>query len=388
MDNGIKKAFIAVAVGASVIFVPIAAKADTPPSGSAPYHGIDVYEGDSQIDWAQVAKSQQFAWIKVSEGENYVDSSYITNLSGAKANNILWGPYQFLRMYSPESCKRQADNFWSRIKDTGFTVIPAIDCETYDGNTTSDQIRACIRAFVDEFETLSGYKPIIYTYTNYANNNALSQYFSDCRLWQADYRGYTGDTGFPSWSAWQYTSKGTVSGIANHYVDLSIATKDIFINSLPSSTSTPQPTSNKDVYSVSRMPYEYNSIAKVDFNVRDSKGNIVAGRKVSTGDHICIIGIDYARQLAEVVYPTKTGYVHGYIKNLQPLLSNRYYNAWKNGKTTEPVYNTNNQKIGTIYANEKATLLYKTANGYMVLYGTSRGTETKSGIVKYAGGIK
>ena len=368
------------------------ALAVTPPNGSATYHGVDVYAGNSdygQIDWNAVAKSQQFAWIKVSEGENYVDRAYKDNISGAKSSGILWGPYQFLRLYSPESCKMQADNFWNRIKGTGYTVIPAVDVESYDSCKTSDEVRACLRAFVDEFKSLAGCDPIIYTYTSYANNNQLGNYFSDCGLWLADYRGDSGDvSGWTSWDAWQYSSSGEVEGIQNHYVDLSKGTAAIFIGNVPSSSSesTAQVSYNaSDIYKVSSMPHSYNSVAGSNFIVLDSNGNRAGTHQVDKGDRICILNVNYNSQLAEVVYPVSGGFMHGFIKNIESLLHNRYYSKWSNGSTREIVYNSSGRQIGSIDPREKATVLYKLGNMTMVLYGTSKGPETKSGLVRFGG---
>jgi GH25 family lysozyme M1 (1,4-beta-N-acetylmuramidase) len=237
------------AVSVAAVFMPVSA---------ATYKGIDVYEGHSVIDWQQVATQTQFAWIKVSEAENYVDSAYKRNISGAEANGVKWGPYEFLRLYSPESCARQAYNFWGRIRGLNYSVIPAVDVESYDNSHTSAQVIACVRAFVDEFRSLAGYNPIIYSYTSYITNNALAANFTDCKLWQADYRGYAGTTGWAGgWSAWQYNSKGILAGINNHYVDLSQGTADIFMSGIPAASggSQPAPSKSATVKKASAPPF-------------------------------------------------------------------------------------------------------------------------------------
>lgn len=202
----------------------------TPPAGAVTMHGVDLYHGDSengQVDWQAFARTQDFAYIKTDEGENFVDPMFKENYLHAEAYSVAWGPYHFLRLYSEVSARRQADNYWNRIRGTGWTVLPAVDCESHDGQQTAAGMRACIRAFITEFERVAGFKPVLYTYTSYANE-FLRGYFSDCLLWVADYRGYVGALqGWTVWQAWQYTDRGSIPAVANNEVDLNKATNGI-----------------------------------------------------------------------------------------------------------------------------------------------------------------
>lgn len=387
------KKLIASAVIAALFLCP-AAGAYTPSNGAAPYHGIDLYHGDTdngQANWPVIAQSQQFVYIKSDEGEHTSDFMFAANVAGANGTGIAWGPYHFLRMQGTGSATRQADYFWGRIRGRNYKLIPAVDCESYDGTNTSAEIRADIRAFVDEFTRLAGYKPVLYTYTAYANDNNLAPYFGDCKLWLADYRGYAGTSGFPAWDAWQYSECGTIQGIANHEVDLNYATQGIFIGSAQAQQSTPtiptQPASQSpDYYHVNKLDAPINSCAGADFNVLDSGGNKVGNHTVSKGDPLVLIGIN-STGLAEVEYPvwSKNAWYHGYIYNRESLLHNTGYNKWQNGRTNEPIYDSTGHRIGTIYPHEQATVLYKAGAQTAILYGTSKGPETKSGLVNYAG---
>ena len=114
------------------------------------------------------------------------------------------------------------DFFWSQIKGKNYSIIPAVDCESHDGQQTAAGMRACLRSFIDEFYKVAGFKPVLYTYTSYADEFLKGQ-FSDCILWQADYRDYAGTVqGWTKYSMWQYSDKGNVSGIFNK-ADLDIA---------------------------------------------------------------------------------------------------------------------------------------------------------------------
>ena len=231
------KIFKRAAVGlltAALLCLPVLA--DTVPASSADYHGVDIYHGTSengQIDWAQLKSTQDFVYIKADEGENWIDPMYQSNVSAAKSVGLAWGTYHFLRLYSVDSCRQQADNYWARIKGTGYSLIPAVDVESHDGQATASGMRDCIRAFVDEFKAVSGITPVLYTYTSYANDILRGQ-FTDCPLWLADYRGYAGDVaGWGSWRAWQYSESGQIAAITNDEVDLDYATAGIFVSSAP-----------------------------------------------------------------------------------------------------------------------------------------------------------
>lgn len=358
---------------------------------AAAYQGVDIYHGTSengQINWSLLSKQKQFVYIKSSEGEHTADNMFFDNMKSAKSVGMKWGAYHFLRMYSLQSAKKQADFFWSRIKGTGYNLIPSVDCESYDGQETAAGIRACIRAFVDEFYKVSGIKPVIYCNTSYANDILRGQ-FTDCKLWQADYRGYAGAVaGWKAYCAWQYSENGKISSIANNEVDLDVGTDELFTSGTKNTERGTKSTAQYGVYTVKKRSAAANSIAGADFNVYDKNGNLQPGRQVYKGDRLTILSINYDRQLAEVEYPVCGGYVHAYIHNLQNLLHNAGYNKWRNGSTSEPVYSKSGKRIGTIYPYEKATVLDRTKNGRIhVLYSTAKGSETKDGYVHF-GGVK
>lgn len=357
---------------------------------STALQGVDVYHGTWHVDYAKLKQSGHgdFVYIKATEGEHTPDTSYSENVSGARSVTMPYGAYHFFHPYSASSAKLQADFFWNTIKSSGFQLIPAVDVEITDSQD-APAIQADLRAFITEFQKLSGYKPMIYTYTSFAKS-FLGSGFGDCKLWIAHY-GVSRPASTPSWgssySIWQYSSDGQVSGIYNP-ADLDIATDSgIFLGAGEPSTPVSSPVVNKDVYPVMKMPFPWNSTAGARFNVFDSRGALAAGRYVSQNDRILIYGVDYDRQLAEVYYPTAGGFMHGYIQNFQSFLHNRYYNGWQNGRTNETVFSNSygTAKTGTVFPYENATLLFRKGSRSFVLYGTKKGPETKTGWVNYPG---
>ena len=69
-----------------------------PTAPSEPAYGIDVYRGQGEVDWEQVAAhGVSFAIIKATEGVNFVDKRLRDNAEGAYHNGLRVGYYHFGR---------------------------------------------------------------------------------------------------------------------------------------------------------------------------------------------------------------------------------------------------------------------------------------------------
>lgn len=136
------------------------------------------------------------------------------------------------------------------------------------------------------------------------------------------------------------------------------------------------------------MNFTYTNNAKVinDFlYVRDSDGNILPDRRVDIGYNITVLDVSYSKQLALVEYPTPNGVRSGYVKNATNCIEYFNENTWQNGSTTETVYDENGALLGSLEPFEKATPLYEKNGMIHAVYNTDKGTNTKSGYVKYRG---
>jgi len=138
---------------------------------------------------------------------------------------------------------------------------------------------------------------------------------------------------------------------------------------------------------MSTFSYPNNAQVRGDFlYVRDANGNILAGHSVADGDIITVLDVGYTKQLAFVEYPTSSGVLSGYVTNNTNLIKYYHLYEWKNGSTTEVVYDANGISIGSISPYETATNLFQRADGmYAVVYATDKGANTKSGFVRYSG---
>lgn len=360
--------------------------------GTAFIKAIDISNYQKNADLAKVKSAGvQAVMVKATEGTTFTNPIFKDQVEGLKAAGIPFGCYHWLTVQSPDYAKKQADYFWNTIKDTGFSVLPALDVE--ERKADKSEITAEVKAFCEEFEAISGIRPMIYASTNYIKDlfdSSISVY----PLWVAHY-GVSAPDDNGVWNeyvGWQYSSSGTVDGITGN-VDCDWFTPDVFIPAsapaqpVQAQAAKPTPTDGPGVYRVTSYPYGVNGIAKCDIPVYDGNGNPATGHNVSKGDSLCIIRIDNDRLMTEVVYPVSGGYMHGYIKTVDDQISNTYWHQWHNGSTLEPTYDSVGNRIGALDPHEFATPLYRSNGKLCLAYDTAKGPGTKTGFVAYNGGF-
>ncbi|WP_068499790.1 GH25 family lysozyme [Paenibacillus kribbensis] len=187
--------------------------------------GIDVSRYQGKIDWKAVkADGISFAFIKASQGQRYVDPTFISNAKGARAAGVLLGAYHFVDATSVEAAKAEARHFAEVLNQVGgaktLDLTPVMDYENNPGNLSKKLISAVALAFLLELERLMGRKPIIYTGNAFAANFNAS--LGGYPLWIARYsetRVPTDTAAWKQWDIWQYSDSGKVAGIKGN-VDL------------------------------------------------------------------------------------------------------------------------------------------------------------------------
>ncbi|MCV9949391.1 glycoside hydrolase family 25 protein [Paenibacillus sp. BT-177] len=188
--------------------------------------GIDVSRYQGTIDWKRVrADGKSFAFIKASQGQRYVDPTFITNAKGIKAAGLLLGAYHFVDATSVNAAKAEARHFAEVLDQVGGAKaldLPAVmDYENNPGKLNSAAIHEVALAFLTEFERVSGLKPMVYT------GNAFAAHFKallgSYKLWIARYstRVPSDTTAWRRWDFWQYSDSGRVDGIQGP-VDLNV----------------------------------------------------------------------------------------------------------------------------------------------------------------------
>jgi lysozyme len=180
--------------------------------------GIDISKWQGTINWNAVRNAgTTFAFCKATEGLNYTDPNFATNWPAIKSAGIIRGAYHFGR--PGVDAIAQADHFVNTVKPIKGDLPLVLDFEAYD-NKTPSQVWTWAQKFVSRVKDRIGKPPIIYTgfyfWKDRAGNPTSSM---GCPLWLAAYQNST--TGlippaWATWSFWQYTSTGTVSGVTGN----------------------------------------------------------------------------------------------------------------------------------------------------------------------------
>lgn len=198
--------------------------------------GIDVFNGQGTIDWAQVASSGRgFAFIKATQGSYNKQTSFAANWANAKANGVRRSPYHFFD--AGNDGVEQANAFLEMIAmngGLGSGDLPAMldiecptsatkantqaDCE-YAGNSgwvDTATLNQRIFDWLDTVKAATGRAPIIYSYPSwFADVKVTDARLADYPLFIASYNSCaTIPAPWTSAVFWQYSATGTVPGIA------------------------------------------------------------------------------------------------------------------------------------------------------------------------------
>ena len=182
--------------------------------------GIDVSKHQGTIDWASLYnnhKNIEFAYIKATEGSNYVDPKYVENFANARSSGIKVGSYHYFTSMS--AVKTQFNNFVSTVIVEDQDLIPVVDCENI-GGWTHQQLRDSLALFIKMIEDHFGVKPMIYTSEGFFNRY-LGSAFKDNPIWIAKFNNKEPNIGNLEWTLWQYGDRGVVSGVKANLVDVS-----------------------------------------------------------------------------------------------------------------------------------------------------------------------
>lgn len=91
-------------------------------------YGIDVSHHQGPINWNRVARDDvSFAYIKATEGADFVDNQFAANWSEADSAGLLRGAYHFFTLCT--AGEKQAENFLRVVPDDRDALPPAVDLE-------------------------------------------------------------------------------------------------------------------------------------------------------------------------------------------------------------------------------------------------------------------
>ena len=195
------------------------------------------------VDWAKVkAAGVDYAIIRVgyrgygSTGNMAKDPKFLENITNATSVGMDCGLYFFTQAKTEEEAREEARTAVKWLEESGKKITYPIYFDTEissqgSGNGRADKLTvaertATAKAFCEEIKRL-GYYPGIYASTDWLNNYLDMSRLAEYDVWVAHYRtnitlgpGYT-----KNMTMWQYTSKGSVPGIAGN-VDCNIGLRD------------------------------------------------------------------------------------------------------------------------------------------------------------------
>ena len=189
--------------------------------------GIDVSKWNGNIDWAAVkASGVDYVIIRVgyrgsTAGALIDDSRFIANINGAKGAGLKVGVYFVTQAVNDVEAVYEASMVLDRIKGYSLDLPVFLDVEPSGGR--GDRIDKATRtsviiAFCETIRS-AGYSAGVYANKTWLDTKMDASQLGNYKIWVAHYSSVCGYTG--RYDMWQYTDKGTISGITGS-VDLNL----------------------------------------------------------------------------------------------------------------------------------------------------------------------
>lgn len=197
--------------------------------------GLDVYSGTGTIDWSKVqASGRGFAFIKATQGDYNVQTTFATNWANALAAGVKRSPYHFFD--GTVDGVVQANTFLGELQTAGGLQVgdlPAlldIECPTSateasaqancehsgdSGWVDPTTLKQRVYDWLDTVQAATGRAPIIYSYPSwFAALQMTDAKLANYPLFIASYNSCA--TIPQPWTTavfWQYSATGTVPGV-------------------------------------------------------------------------------------------------------------------------------------------------------------------------------
>lgn len=174
--------------------------------------GIDVSNNNGNIDFSYMANDDvQYVYVKATEGSTFKDSYMDNFYNDCKSYGLKIGAYHFL--VSTSTPEAQARNFYEKIKDYTWDLIPMMDVET-----NFDDLSDYVERFIAAFKQLCNLELGIYSYTSFISNlQGAQNLIKDMKFWEANYNNdpwNLADTFFTNRIGHQYTESASISGVS------------------------------------------------------------------------------------------------------------------------------------------------------------------------------
>ncbi|MCR4650551.1 MAG: hypothetical protein K5662_02230 [Lachnospiraceae bacterium] len=190
--------------------------------------GIDVSKWNGNIDWKAV-KNSGVSYVIIrcgyrgsKTGALVEDPTFKKNIKGATAAGLKVGIYFFSQAVNEVEAVEEASMTISLIN--GYRISYPVFLDVEDSGGRGDGIDAATRTKVINAycQTIrnSGYTPGVYANKSWLTSKFSPGKLSGCKIWLAQYN--TEPTYNGRFDMWQYSSKGSVSGISGN-VDMNLS---------------------------------------------------------------------------------------------------------------------------------------------------------------------
>ena len=189
-------------------------------------HGVDLSHYPGEVNWQVLAKEDiDFAFLKATEGSDYVDANFAENLTGALHTDLRVGAYHFFSFSSAGAT--QAENFIAHVPTDADLLPPVVDLELYgsflENPLRRDKVQAELNTLLAKLESAYGKKPILYvTETSY--DLYIAGDYSDYDIWFREVITRPKLSDDRAWTFWQYSNRGRLKGYEGEerYIDLNV----------------------------------------------------------------------------------------------------------------------------------------------------------------------
>ena len=181
-------------------------------------YGVDVSNHQGSIDWAKVRSDRiSFAYLKATEGGDFVDATFQRNWTDASTAGVRRGAYHFFTFCTDGEA--QARNFLPTVPIDSAALPAALDVEVA-GNCSQRPARADMErqvlTWIDVVERATGKPVLLYVDRDFDERYASREWLNgprwERRLWQRPNE---------PWSVWQFSHVSHVKGVPGR-VDLNI----------------------------------------------------------------------------------------------------------------------------------------------------------------------
>lgn len=177
---------------------------------------ISQFQGD-KIDFDAMSKVYKFMIHRAFVGNEHVDTMMESNLQKAQDAGMAVGIYNFVfplpndGIHPHRDPIDQANLHYASVQNLNVK-LHCCDLEYpypqdwHKWNCSAQQIKDWTRDYLTEYESLSGVKPVLYCYPNFAQSLVMEDDFTDYPLWIASYT-QTAHVPKPwtDWTIWQNT---------------------------------------------------------------------------------------------------------------------------------------------------------------------------------------